>query len=121
MLNVVSLLSEAQPLEQRGRGVILGVGDSGNSVLAQGDKYEIEQATECFRGVAATLVAGGKCDAQLHLTRVFLPTVQTAIADQALGRPLDDRHLKPCPRNAWFFVALVFDETCGIVRSERLP
>src|SRR5438874_3424531 len=66
-------------------------------------------------------MAGGEGDANLHLTRVVLPTVQTAIAHHALRRLFDNRQLKPRPRNTRLTVALTFDEACRVVRPERLP
>src|SRR4051812_6540061 len=90
-------------------------------MFIQRGKHKMEQAFECLRGVAPTLMAGGQGDAKLHLAGVVQPTVQTAIAHHALRRPLDYRQLKPGPRNPRFSVALVLDEACCIVRPERIP
>ena len=118
MLNKVSLLPETQTFEQRCGGGILGVRDRGNSMLAQSAENKIQQASECLRGVAPTLMARRESDANLHLPRVIQLTVQTAIAHHDLGRLLDNSQLKPCSGNIWFSVKLLVDQPCCITRPE---
>src|ERR1043166_7771546 len=121
MLDVMSLLSEAQTLEQGCGCMIFGVRDSRNSMFAQCAKNKMQQTIESLGGVAATLMARGECDANLHLARVILPAVQPAIANQGFARPLDNGDLKPSSRNSRLTVALTLDEVCCVVWPERLP
>lgn len=120
VLDVVRLLAEAQPPEQGCACVVFRVGERKNPMLAQRGKDKIKQASERLRGVAAALVAGVQGDANLHLVRI-LQKMQAAVTHHAASRLIDDGQLKPGSGDIRLAVALVVNEACCILRSERIP
>ena len=115
MLDEVCFLSKPYPPEERRRCAVVSVCDRRNPVLTARVEYEIKEASKCFSCVSAPLVNGSEGDPKLHLTRIRLRTMQTAITDHGSCIRLDNSQLQPCPRNAQLSFTLFVDEPCGIV------
>lgn len=119
VLDVVSLLAEAEAAEESVRRLVERVGHGVDAVDLAFRQQPIEHAADGFAGDAAALLGRREGEAELDLARIG-QEVEGQIAEQRVGLEIGDGDLKPGVGDRERALALPLPEAQAVFPAEAL-